>query len=107
MDKPAFEFRRSYQIMDRARKLAMEHLSKEKIGDAGRPPLHRYRTWTSGHGVLVWRTARGRETFTLDRTRVGDAEWPLHVRGNEESTLEVQHVSTQTCITHRSWRCRW
>eukprot|EP00435_Cladocopium_sp_Y103_P035246 s245_g9.t1 len=61
MDNPAFEFRRSYQIRDRAKKLAMEHLSKEKIRDAGRPPLHRQRTWAPGQWVLVWRTARGGE----------------------------------------------
>ena len=61
MDTPAFEFKRASQIRDRAKQLAMEHSSREKLRDAAKPPLHRHRTWNPGQWVLVCRIAVGGE----------------------------------------------
>ena len=61
MDTPAFEFKRASQIRDRAKQLAMEHASREKLRDAAKPPLHRHRIWNPGQWVLVWRIAVGGE----------------------------------------------
>ena len=57
-DSAAKEFKRSHEIRERAKALAMKTMSKEKIAQAGRPPLHRYRTWTAGQWVLVWRLSK-------------------------------------------------
>lgn len=61
MDTAAAEFKRAHRIREQAKKLAMEHTSKEKLRDAAKPPMHRYRTWTAGQWVLVWRIAQGSE----------------------------------------------
>eukprot|EP00435_Cladocopium_sp_Y103_P027150 s2554_g6.t1 len=61
LDTAAFEFRKAHNIREKAKQLAMEMTSRERVRDAGQPPLHRHRTWTSGQWVLVWRTARGGE----------------------------------------------
>jgi len=61
MDTAAAEFKRAHRIREQAKKLAMETTSKEKLREAARPPMHRYRTWTAGQWVLVWRIAQGSE----------------------------------------------
>eukprot|EP00435_Cladocopium_sp_Y103_P038659 s4112_g10.t1 len=61
MDSAAAEFKRAHNIREQAKKLAMESISKEKIREAAKPPLHKYRTWTAGQWVLVWRIAQGSE----------------------------------------------
>jgi len=61
MDTPAFEFRCSHNIREHAKKLAVQHVSREKMREASRPPFHKHRTWAAGQWVLVWRTARGGE----------------------------------------------
>ena len=61
MDTPAFEFKRAHQIREAAKKLAMESTARDKVREAARPPLHKYRTWSAGQWVLVWRAATGGE----------------------------------------------
>ena len=48
MDTAAAGFKRAHRIREQAKKLAMETTSKEKLREAARPPMHRYRTWTAG-----------------------------------------------------------
>ena len=59
LDTAAAEFRRAHRIREQAKRLAMETVSKEKLREASKPPLHKYRTWTAGQWVLVWRMAQG------------------------------------------------
>ena len=61
LDTAGYEYRRSHNIREHAKKLAAEATSKEKIREASKPPMHRYRTWSAGQWVLVWRLARGTE----------------------------------------------
>ena len=57
-DSAAKEFKRSHNIRERAKRLAMETTAKEKVAQAAKPPVHRYRTWTPGQWVLVWRLSK-------------------------------------------------
>ena len=58
MDTAASEFKKSHEIRQRARRLAMEQASREKVRDASKPPLHKHRVWTAGQWVLVWRLSK-------------------------------------------------
>ena len=62
LDTAAQEFRRSHDIRERARRLCVEHTSKEALRQASKPPLHRHRVWTAGQWVLVWRLTKGAAT---------------------------------------------
>ena len=61
LDTAGLEFKRTHQIRECAKKMAMEKTSREKMREASRPPLHKYRTWSAGQWVLVWRIATGGE----------------------------------------------
>ena len=58
MDTAASEFRKSFEIREKAKKLAMEQASREKVRDACKPPLHKHRLWSAGQWVLVWRLSK-------------------------------------------------
>jgi hypothetical protein len=94
VDEAAGEYRRRFQIRERARQLALRQESREALRGATRAATHQNRTWSPGQWVYVFRRGRANQELHLRDRWVGPG---LVVLANNGTVF--------VGMRSRLWRC--